>query len=82
VSYDNRNRFTLGRNRNPQSDRSPPYTGKIDIEGVGYWLNGWVQTNQQTGERFFSGTVKRQGETQRDTDSYKKLTGDSDDIPF
>lgn len=50
--YDNTNRGTLGKNKNPKSDKSPPYRGKINIEGKDYWLSAWVKESE--GEKFFS----------------------------
>lgn len=51
--YDDTNRGTLGRNRNPKSDRSPPYTGKANIDGVEYWVSAWVKDGANN-EKFFS----------------------------
>lgn len=58
MAYDNTNRGTLGKNKNPKSDKSPPYAGKLNVDGVEYWLSGWVQTNKKDGSQFFSLTVK------------------------
>lgn len=30
-------------NDRPKSDRSPNYNGKVMIDGVLYWLNGWAK---------------------------------------
>lgn len=88
MSYDNTNRGTLGKNKNPKSDKSPPYSGKLNIEGVDYWVSGWVKTNSTTGESFFSLSVKRaqsDGETagkpvQNSVESSERPF--DDDIPF
>jgi hypothetical protein len=60
--YDNTNRFTLFPNKNkqadnPEHDRKPHYTGKININGVDHWLNGWLKTAQTTGVKYLSGTL-------------------------
>lgn len=84
MSYDNTNRFTLGKNTQKQSDKSPDYTGKIDIDGTGYYLNAWLQTNKNSGEKFFSGSVKA---VQERIDEAKEAVNkpadfDDTDIPF
>ena len=56
--YDNTNRGTLFRNDERKHDRSPEYSGSINVGGVEYWLNGWVQEAKTTGRRFFSLTVR------------------------
>ena len=56
--YDNTNRGTLFRNDERKRDRSPEYSGSINVGGVEYWLNGWVQEAKTTGRRFFSLTVR------------------------
>ena len=45
---------TLGKNNNRTKDTHPEYTGACTIDGVGYWINAWVKTNRDSGEKFFS----------------------------
>jgi hypothetical protein len=54
--YDNTNRWTLFRNERKQSDSHADYNGSINIDGVEYWLNGWIKEGKNG--KFFSGTVK------------------------
>jgi hypothetical protein len=56
MTYDNTNRFALFKNNNKRNDRDAEYTGTVNIDGIEYWLNGWVKEGQKG--RFFSGTVK------------------------
>lgn len=57
MSYDNTNKGTLGRNKRKEKDTHPDFSGKLNVEGVDYWLSGW--TKESNGERFFSLAVKR-----------------------
>jgi hypothetical protein len=50
----NDNFGTLGKNRNPKSSDSPPYTGSCQIDGKMYWISGWVRENKTDGSKFFS----------------------------
>lgn len=51
--YDNTNRFYLGDNKNMRDEKDAPKTGSINIEGVEYYLNGYINRDGS-----FSGTVK------------------------
>jgi hypothetical protein len=51
---DNDNFGTLGKNRNPKSEDSPPYTGSCQIDGKMYWISGRVRENKSDGIKFFA----------------------------
>jgi hypothetical protein len=63
---DNDNFGTLGKNRNPKSADSPPYTGSCQINGKEYWISGWVRENKTDGSKFFSLSFRKK-EPKRDT---------------
>jgi hypothetical protein len=50
----NDNFGTLGKNRNPKSADSPPYTGSCQIDGKMYWISGRVRENKSDGSKFFA----------------------------
>lgn len=80
MEYDNTNRGTLGKNLKPKSEKSPEYTGKINIEGKDYFLSGWIRTSSKDGSKFFSLTVNPVEDTKpAPQPSINEL---SDDIPF
>ena len=56
TNFDNTNRGSLFRNDRREKDSQPEYTGSINIEGVEYWLSGWVKEGK--GKKFFSLSVK------------------------
>lgn len=48
AEYDNTNRGALFPNdRKTPGSRQPDYKGSINIEGVEYWLSGWVRDTRQ-----------------------------------
>lgn len=54
--YDNTNRWTLNKNSDKQEKTHADYKGSINVNGVEYWLNGWIK-NGPNGP-FISGTLK------------------------
>lgn len=63
TTYDNTNRGMLARNDRKERDTHPDYNGSINIEGVEYWLSGWVREGREgtkfEGRKFFSLSVQR-----------------------
>jgi len=93
MSYDETNRFTLGKNKaltdpkHADKDKTkwPQYKGKINVEGRTYYLSGWIKENGETGEKFFSGSVEAPQDAR--TDEKPPATAvdagyDDSDIPF
>jgi hypothetical protein len=85
MAYEKRpNSGTLGKNQRKTEDKHPEYAGEINVDGKDYWLSGWVKTNGQTGDKFFSLSVKPK--EQRGAATAKPSTlvqGEpDDDIPF
>lgn len=54
--YDNTNRGVLFKAKEKKSDKSPDYTGNINVDGVELKLSGWLKTSK-AGEKFFSLSV-------------------------
>lgn len=82
MSYDNRNRFTLGRNKRREQDSHPEFTGVLNIDGKEFYLSAWTKTNGQTGERFFSGSVRPKDQRQDTRQSMPERDDPNDSIPF
>lgn len=85
MQYDNTNRGTLGKNKSPKDDKSPEYTGKLNVEGKEYWVNAWVNTNKQDGSKFFSLSVKPKEEQSQTVAPKQQAPGFNDledDLPF
>ena len=61
AEYDNTNRGALGPNdRKTPGSRQPDYKGSINIEGVEYWVSGWVKDTQR-GEIVSMSVEKKEG---------------------
>lgn len=65
--YDNTNRFYLGDNKNMRDEKDAPKSGSINIDGVEYYLNGYINRDGSIG-----GTVKPKAKKPavRDTDPF------------
>lgn len=62
MTYDNRNSGTLGKNRNPKSDRSPEFTGKLNLDGLNLWVSGWSKEDFMTNAEYISLALSRKDE--------------------
>ena len=58
MECDNTNRGTLGKNHNKKGDSHPDYSGQLNVDGVDYWLSGWLKESKKDGSKFFSLAVK------------------------
>lgn len=88
--YDNTNSGLLAKNKRKEKDTQPDYSGSINIEGVEYWLSGWLKTGKESsklaGEKFFSLSVrpKDQQRAAAPAPAPASVPADdfNDDIPF
>ncbi len=59
MEYDNTNRGTLFKNtRQRDGKKDPEYAGSINVEGVEYWLDAWLNTAKKDGKKFFGLKVR------------------------
>ena len=58
TQYDNTNKGILGKNTRRETDSHPEYNGSINVDGVDYWLSGWVKERKDGTGKFFSLSVK------------------------
>lgn len=58
TQYDNTNSGLLAKNDRREKETQPEYRGKINIEGVEYWLSAWVKVGREgtklAGQKYFS----------------------------
>lgn len=81
MAYDNSMKGTLGKNKRKEKDSHPDYSGSCEIDGVEYWISGWIKENGKTKERFFSLSFKEKDA--RTTQTPRPTGGiEDDDIPF
>jgi hypothetical protein len=55
--WDNRNTGALFHNENKADEKDRDYNGSLDVEGVEYWVSGFVRTSK-AGKKFLSLKVK------------------------
>jgi hypothetical protein len=85
--YDDTNRGALFKNDRKESDNHPDYKGKINIEGVDYWLSAWIKTDKN-GAKYMSLSPQRkdQGQQQKPQQQQQRTGGQRDDfdqdVPF
>ena len=82
--YDNTNRGALFRNSRKEKDSHPDHQGTLNVDGVEYWISGWVKTSK-TGQKFFSLSVKPKDASASSNDAKRETAAAddlNDDIPF
>ena len=81
MAYDNTNRWTLNKNDRKEKDSHPDYKGSVNVDGVDYWLDGWIKDGANG--KFISGSLKpKEG---RNGDAPRSAAFDTDlgdDVPF
>ncbi len=78
--FDNTNSGVLFKNDKPKSDKSPGYTGTININGVDHWLSAWVKEGKKG--KFFSLSIGDVKEKQSNQPAQPVQPDINDDIPF
>ena len=87
MAYDNTNSGALFKNTRRQKDTHPEFTGKLNVGGVDYYLNGWRKSPEGK-EAFISLSVKKvepktdAGNAQAAQTSAKAAQKLDDEIPF
>lgn len=75
AQYDNTNRGALFINdRKTPGSRQPDYKGSINIEGVEYWVSGWVKDTTR-GEIVSMSVEKKEGGPARPQQSAPRAQG-------
>lgn len=75
AEYDNTNRGALFPNdRKTPGSRQPDYKGSINIEGVEYWVSGWVKDTTR-GEIVSMSVEKKEGGPARPQQSAPRAQG-------
>ena len=57
ADYDNTNRGALFKNDRHQGDSDPEYKGSLNVGGVEYWLNAWINVSK-AGAKYMSLSVR------------------------
>lgn len=85
--YDNDNTGALFVNdRKREGKKDADRNGSATIDGVEYWVNGWIKKPKGGGQSFLSLSFKRKdapkSRKQTKTDEYRPDQDEQDDIPF
>ena len=87
TDYTNTNRGSIWKNDKKEKDTHPDFTGKLDVEGVEYWVSAWKR-KPDAGPKApaLSFSVKRKDEApQRERTPAPAAPADEfadDDLPF
>ena len=87
TQYDNNNSGILSRNDRKEQPNHPDFKGALNVNGVDYWLSGWVKERKDGTGKFFSLSVKAKDAPQAAPAAKPAPTGSgfddmSDDVPF
>ena len=81
MAYDNTNRWTLNKNDRKAQDNHPDYKGQINVDGVDYWLDGWIK--ESANGKFISGSLKPKEQRQQPQGyAPQQSAGYDEDPPF
>lgn len=87
--YDNTNKASLWKNDRKTEDKHPDYKGSVNVEGVEYWMSGWINTagpnSKRAGEKYISLRLEmKEGQQAKPAPQPQQAQPDplDDDIPF
>lgn len=86
--YDNTNKASLWKNDRKTEDKHPDYKGSVNVEGVEYWMSGWVNTagpnSKRAGEKYISLRLElKEGQQTKPAPQPQQAAADlDDDLPF
>lgn len=87
MSYDNNLTGIISKNERKTDDKHPDIKGQCEIEGIQYWVDGWMKTRNSDGGKFYSLRFKpkdapaQQAKPQQKPQQ-RKPADDFDDAPF
>lgn len=82
TEYDNEMRGVLFKNNRKQHDAQPDRSGSCTIDGVEYWISGWLRKPKGGGEPFLSLAFTAKDAPEPDYDDVDDEDEDDDDVPF
>jgi hypothetical protein len=84
--YDNTNRGIISKNLRKESEAHPDIKGTLNVDGVEYWLDGWLKQRTDGTGSFYSLSVKPKNAPAAAKPVQKpapqQMADVDDDIPF
>jgi hypothetical protein len=81
TEYDDTNRGAIFQNKEKKTDKHPDRNGSLNVEGVDYWISGWLQKSK-AGMPYMSLSVTRKDAKTPEPISQPVTEDFDDDIPF
>ena len=84
-NYDNNNRGSIWKNEDRKSDTHPQFKGSAEVNGVEYWVSGWLRkpdANPKAPAMSFSFTAKEVQSAPKPVQSANSGFDEGEDIPF
>ena len=78
--YDNTNTFALFKNDKGENPKRPDYTGKMNVDGIGFKISGWI--NEGANGKFIAGQVQLVKEMPGENKQVEGADVVDGDIPF
>ncbi len=78
--YDNTNTFALFKNDKGDNPKRPDYTGKMNVDGIGFKISGWI--NEGANGKFIAGQVQLVKEMPGENKQVEGADVVDGDIPF
>lgn len=72
----------LYKNENPKNEKSPPYTGKVNVGGVMYYQSAWIDETKTGKKRFSQKFTPMDDSKSTQKPQSKSYDVDEDSIPF
>jgi len=85
TEYDRTNTGIISKNDRKETDTHPDIRGSINIDGVEFWLDGWLKTRNDGSGRFYSLRAKRKDAPKPKQVAASRVPGEDDsdlDVPF
>jgi hypothetical protein len=78
---DNTNRGVLFRNDNKTDDKHADYNGHMNVDGIEYWLNAWINESKN-GNKYMSLSIKPKNAAVAKVATPASRAPFNDEIPF
>jgi hypothetical protein len=83
MNYDNNNTGIISKNDKKDTDKHPDIKGQCEVDGVEYWVAGWVKERKDGTGKFYSLKFEPKEEQKKAAKPAKNTSfDDQNDDPF